>query len=490
MLNFKGYQIEIELKDGKRITGTLKQVSPKSLTLTDAVFQDGGVSPIFKIKSDKLQDLKVLKLPPNVIGKHQDRGEKGKDRGEKEREREKEKEKSNEIWDTEMSSDFDFQGNLQRFNKKDAFKDFQNIEIPKDETKIPHNEMVTAGNKFSTSSYGSNSNSNSNSGFSSGSGSASGSASGSESEPHHSESERITESINITHLLRNDSIAASLASQRRTFTCGGKNKIKVPLATPIQLLEMEKLADEKFMFPLKTSLEHSAIHISRLLRNMLKPLQDVATPTVVAFVSGGRSGSRCVSALRCLLSIKDVKCIIVNPFINERESFDDDISSEQLNKIKRFENVHFPDSLAKLKETVGDETPAIIIDALQGFDDTVSDLDFSPDSNDNIAQYINWINSHESTPGCLEIISLDCPAHIDPSSGDVIESDFVHPSTILSTGWPLHCLPKLTQFLPDWKKTYVYDTGIPQQTYLLKPNLRKFHKLDIYPSFSGTQELK
>nr|5LOP_C Chain C, KLLA0A11308p [Kluyveromyces lactis NRRL Y-1140]6AM0_D Chain D, KLLA0A11308p [Kluyveromyces lactis NRRL Y-1140]6AM0_H Chain H, KLLA0A11308p [Kluyveromyces lactis NRRL Y-1140] len=66
MLNFKGYQIEIELKDGKRITGTLKQVSPKSLTLTDAVFQDGGVSPVFKIKADKLYDLKVLKLPPNA----------------------------------------------------------------------------------------------------------------------------------------------------------------------------------------------------------------------------------------------------------------------------------------------------------------------------------------------------------------------------------------------------------------------------------------
>ncbi|CAH03079.1 Edc3p [Kluyveromyces lactis] len=468
MLNFKGYQIEIELKDGKRITGTLKQVSPKSLTLTDAVFQDGGVSPVFKIKADKLYDLKVLKLPPNANVKMNNGNGNGNGNGKQEKEKEKGKErdrfteKADEIWDTEMSSDFDFQGNLQRFNKKDAFKDFQNVEIPKDETKIPHNEMVTAGNVKETTS----------------------------------DSDKITESINITHLLRNDSIAASLANQRKTFTCGSKNKIKVPLATPIQLLEMEKIADEKFMLPLKTSLEHSGIHISRLLRNMLKSYTPPATsdsdavPTVVAFVSGGRSGSRCISALRCLLYIKDIRCIIVNPFINERESFDDDISTEQINKIKTLNNVHFPDSLAKLKELLQNEPPSIIIDALQGFDDTVSDLDFSPDSNDNIAQYIKWINSHETVSACLEVISFDCPAHIDPSSGDVIESDFVHPTTILSTGWPLHCLPKLTQILPDWRNTYVYDTGVPQQTYLLKPNLRKFYKLDIYPGFSGTQELK
>ncbi|CDO92011.1 unnamed protein product [Kluyveromyces dobzhanskii CBS 2104] len=480
MLNFRGYHIEIELKDGKRITGTLKQVSPKSLTLADAVFQDGGVSPIFKIKSDKLYDLKVLKLPSNAINKSSNvvngKQEKEKDRG-KDRERDRSAEKADEIWDTEMSSDFDFQGNLQRFNKKDAFKDFHNVEIPRDETKIPHNEMVTAGNNTLANDTSAN-------------------------DTSANDSVGITESINITHLLRNDSIAASLANQRKTFTCGGKNKIKVPLATPIQLLEMEKIADEKFMFPLKTSLEHSGIHISRLLRNLLKPyasedssasannVADSSIPTIVAFVSGGRSGARCVAALRCLLSIKDIRCIIVNPFINERESFDDDISTEQLTKIKQLSNVHFPDSLAKLKDILQNDPPSIIIDALQGFDDTVSDLDFSPDSNDNIAQYIRWINSHETVPACLEIISLDCPAHIDPSSGDVIESDFVHPTTIISTGWPLHCLPKLTQIIPDWKKTYVYDTGIPQQTYLLKPNLRKFHKLDIYPGFSGTQELK
>lgn len=454
MLNFKGYQIQIELKDGKRITGTVKHVTSKSLTLSDAVFQDGGSSPVFKIKSDKLYDLKVLKLPQSNNGNGSRPASKlEKDNGrENSRDREKEAERD-DIWDTEMSSDFDFQGNLQRFNKKDVFKDFQNVEIVKDETKIPHNEMVTAHVDKTSDN----------------------------------DTEKITESINITHLLRNDSIAASLAAQRKTFTWG-KNKSKIPLATPIQLLEMEKLADEKLAFPLKISLEHSGIHISRLLRSMLKSNTSSTPSVVVAFVSGGRSGARCVSALRCLMSIMDVKCIIVNPFIVERESFDNDISSDQLDRLKKFDNVHFPESLDQLKQILENESPTIIIDALQGFDDTVSDLDFSPNSNDNIVQFIKWINSHEQN--CLEIISLDCPAHIDPSSGDVIESTFVHPTTILSTGWPLHCLPKLTQILPDWNKTYVYDTGIPQQTYLLKPNLRKFHKLEVYPGYSGIQELK
>lgn len=176
MLNFKGYQIQIELKDGKRITGTVKHVTSKSLTLSDAVFQDGGSSPVFKIKSDKLYDLKVLKLPQSNNGNGSRPASKlEKDNGrENSRDREKEAERD-DIWDTEMSSDFDFQGNLQRFNKKDVFKDFQNVEIVKDETKIPHNEMVTAHVDKTSDN----------------------------------DTEKITESINITHLLRNDSIAAS-----------------------------------------------------------------------------------------------------------------------------------------------------------------------------------------------------------------------------------------------------------------------------------------
>lgn len=463
--------MEIQLKDGKRILGVIKQASSKSLTLTDALFQDGGVSPVFKIKADKLCDLKVLKLPCAPQGQRDNNNEQLSPAPTSSRDRRRDMPSSTspstaEPWDTEISSDFDFQGNLQRFNKKDVFKDFQNIEIPSDPLKVPHNEMVT-------------------------------------------------ESINITHLLRNDSVAASLAAHRKTFTCN-KGRTKVPTATPIQLLEMEKLSAEKFGFTLPLSLEHSGVHLSRLLRTMLKShgsstvvgdsssnnqdageseaLQRSALPLplVVAFISAGRSGSRCVSALRCLLAIQDVECIVVDPFGKERNGLDADHreTTHQLSMLHRFRNVSLPESLTALKRTVNGKTPAIIIDALQGFDDTLADLDVEPEQGGlqtTISDYIDWINHYQQTGP--EIVSLDCPAHIDPSSGDVLASQFVRPSCILATGWPLQSLPKLTALLPDWKKTYVYHTGIPHDTYLLRPNLRKFHHVDVFGN-AGVQELR
>ncbi|AET37587.1 Edc3p Ecym_1354 [Eremothecium cymbalariae DBVPG len=563
MSQFQGFKVQVELKDGKLITGSISKCNSKSLTLQEVVFSDGGISQLFKVKSTRLKNLKVIGVPKggkkwisssntgnSSNGSHNNNnnnngrienasrvqnngaihGSNGStsntcgttdisDNNGSVSRSAKVSSSNNSVkkdgnWEHDddleklKSEEFDFQGNLRMFNKEDVFAKLkQQDTVNPNERLVSHNkqkktklnfendEMVITNakdddweerpgvsatkNRTTTPSV---------------------TADAGSSGPS-TEYLPITKSINITHLLQQSNkssaseeevlsklqkvLSPSSRSPSLSKTPGFrtlKTNISVPLANPVQLLEMERLASDTFAFPPALSIEHSAVHLSKFIkqklggRARLYNANNNAQPLMVILASDNRSGARALAVGRCLSQHGHIRVIaVLTTEMMAHGPVSDNSVRSQLEMFTKFGG-KIVDTVSGLKSMLEklNSPVEIVLDAMQGFDCNLSDLVDTYESDDEsselarIKNLITWCNEQTCA-----VWSLDIPSGIDAGSAIPNFDTYIRPTTIISTAWPLTSLNLL-----DCHELYLCDIGIPQQCYAMRNSLRKFSAVE------------
>ncbi|EDO16830.1 hypothetical protein Kpol_1056p31 [Vanderwaltozyma polyspora DSM 70294] len=566
MSQFFGYGVQVELKDGKLIQGKIVKATSKGLTLSDVKFGDGGTSQAFKVRASRLKDLKVLFVAASGGNSSMSNGG-GKKNGSRPQSRQQQGGGGGKIdWEDDdvarikAQDDFDFEGSLRMFNKKDVFAQLkQNDEISPESRLVSHNkkqrinddgeakfdikELVIPNAKNDAWNELDDVNINTARSNSGGERNVEGDDEEEAEEDDDDDDYEvddvdnpdffpITKSINITHLLHTASASSNKTSDNESSTSdNGQEEIltklgqmlinqtskgvqksispsdvsksqvlkakninlSVPMATPIQLLEIERTATDFFGISSQIVLENYALSASFFIRQKLggrvrlHSQNSNAEPLVVIMTSDtSRTGPRAIALGRHLCQTNAIRVITV--FTGLQEEILDKQVAEQLDIYKKCGG-KLVTSVAALENAISklNSPVEIIIDGIQGFDCTLREI-FDSESYYNIKNegesikkrtidLITWANSNQNSR--KQIWSLDLPSGYDSGSG--LSSEISINSTgILSTGWPLQCLHTIKASMPHLQDIVVVDTATPQGVYKQRNSLRKFQNCDLF----------
>lgn len=520
MSQFFGFGVRVELKDGKLIEGKIAKATSKGLTLNDVKFGDGGTSQAFKVRASRLKDLKVLSVATSK-------------RDYKEQKQPQQSHSEGRDWqDDDVSKlkeqeDFDFQGNLRMFNKKDVFAELKqrdevapedrlvshNKKVKESEVKYQNDEMVLANAKDDAWN-----------------------AISSDDEDDYDDDDEeffdvdngsylpVTKSINITHLLHSasstgaagketqqDQVVAQLEkmikgqTRAHSFSSApgspastAQLKIKdskqtVPMATPVQLMEIERVNSEQFGITSDIMLENFATNASFFLkhklggRTRLRRDNHNPEPLVVILTSdSNRSGARSMALGRHLCQSGHIRVIAL--FTCSTSDLQDAQVKEQYELFKKCGG-KVVNSVGALKNTVDklNSPVEIVIDAMQGFDCSLTDLDESSNAQDyesstsmeaRALDTINWCNLLQ---GQVQIWSLDIPSGYDSGTGLANFNSTVSATGVICSGWPLTALTTVKQTGSyRLEECAAIDMGTPHCVYSQRTSLRKFQSRDLF----------
>ncbi|KAK7680448.1 hypothetical protein QCA50_016445 [Cerrena zonata] len=241
----------------------------------------------------------------------------------------------------------------------------------------------------------------------------------------------------------------SSGSLKKTYKLvnSADHKSAIPLASPVQLVEVERLAHDTY--------------------------------------GSGRCGSRAFATGRHLTNhgIRVLAYVINN----------DDSDKELTKQWDLFENVGgkvITSDVSTLINILTHEldTPVeLIIDALQGYDDHLEDIFYQDQDLQSVKDLIVWCNEPKQKN---KIMSLDIPSGIDGGSGTVLDQCLVlHSRWIISMGLPIigliHAYKNGHLGVDDEEVDhFLVDIGIPNKVYSTKGNLRKFDKFWFSAEFS------
>ncbi|SCU91263.1 LAME_0E11848g1_1 [Lachancea meyersii CBS 8951] len=476
MSQFSGFGVEVELKDGKVISGTVAKANGKSLTLSDVIFSDGGTSQVFKVKATRLKDLKVVSTPKHVApeksaskltSKIPPSAETGWE--------------DDDAAAIKRQDDFDFQENLRMFNKQDVFAKLkEQDQVGQNARLVSHNlrdrkmetdELVIPDAKQDNWDS-------------------------LEEESTHTEYLPITKSINITHLLqtagdtdtKNDQMLSQLQRALKSPRSSSISKsagfvaastgIAVPCATPVQLLEIERVSSDSFGFTSKLALEHWAIHMSQFVKQKmggrvrLHAQNSNPQPLVVILAGDNRCGARGLALGRILCQSSLVRVIVLftntpeDPEVNEQWHLYQKSGGKTVESLQSLKS-----SLEKLNSPV--ET---VFDAMQGFDSNLQDMCSDASDEGRLEDIINWCNSQKS------IWSLDIPSGLDAASAmPNFLGVHINATTVICLCWPLTGTYNLkTQLAERGLEIHLVDMGVPQAVYSTRTSLRKFQIADLF----------
>ncbi|SCW02659.1 LAFE_0F11496g1_1 [Lachancea fermentati] len=462
MSQFAGFGVQVELKDGKVISGRIAKANSKSLTLSDVTFSDGGTSQVFKVKSSRLRDLKVVSTPSGKRQKNELQADWQDD----------------DVAQIKQGGEFDFQENLRMFNKEDVFAKLkENDKVDQDSRLVSHNKrekkldtdelVIPDAKQDNWDSL--------------------------EEESTHTEYLPITKSINITHLLQNageiDSTNDNVLSQlQKALSRPGSiskpaefvsnaSGLPVPCATPVQLLEIERVCSDNYGFTPKFALEHWAIHMSQFVKQKLggrvrlHAHNNNPQPLVVILAGDNRCGARGLALGRLLCQSSLVRVMVL--FTNAPE---DSEVCEQWTLYQKCGG-KTADSLLTLQSTLEklNSPVEIVIDAMQGFDFNIQDLCTDVSVEQRIEDMITWCNSQRA------IWSLDIPSGLD--AGSAIPTFHVHvkPTVFICLCWPVTGTYNLKKQYPERnQEVHLVDMGVPQAVYSQRSSLRKFQTTDLF----------
>lgn len=519
--------MELELKDGKVLEGRIERASEKGISLTDVVFSDGGKSQSFNVRASRLQDLKVLDMP---LGKMNQKAAKPavKTNGSKPNNADIQWQ-HDDVTKIKEQDDFDFQGNLGMFNKKDVFAELRkNDTIASEERLVSHNkrngnynapqekleidEMVIpdakndSWNKISEEEGIAARKNDTNIGLPS-------------VDKEDSNYLPITESLNITHLLhsattdtkegnstnegdvlakleqmikRSSSVSnPSLSAGMKTSAIKMKNsEYYVPTATPVQLLEIERVAADEFGINSTIMLENFALNAGFFLkkklggRSRLRSTNKNAEPLVVILTSDSdRAGSRALALGRHLCQSGHIRVITLFTTPSAAELLEASVK-QQFEKYKSCGG-KVVNSISALEATLEQlNSPVeIVIDAMQGFDINLADLyeNLSLPQNPAMASaspqekrirgMVEWCNRQHSH---TRIWSLDIPSGHDSAAGMPSFETCVHATGIIAAGWPLTALHQITAQDEHLEDLVMIDIGVPSGSYARRASLRRF----------------
>ncbi|CDK29793.1 unnamed protein product [Kuraishia capsulata CBS 1993] len=478
MSQFVGYTLELILKDGPSIKGVVSKIEDKDVTLVDAIFTGKEENLIHEItfSGKAIKDLIVFGLPPKKKDKKQKVNAASTVESKKAPKKKKEEAKSGNVdWgafsvEKIKSEDFDFASNLQKFDKNEVFRQLSesdNIDASqrlvghnKIKTKYDNTEMVLSkpseddwesihsdGDKTSSSQKS--------------------------SQKSHS-SEAPIKQIAIQKPARN----LTPSNTGFQLICG---KEVLPLCTPVQLLEIERIAGETFDIDFALMTENASRGLSELVINILggntgrfSGANHNAPALVLLLVGNNRSGARALALGRQLVN-HGVR--VISNMITEQIQDLLPMVKKQLDMFTKFGG-KTTGSLRQLQTVLTKtESPLeLIVDGLQGYDSSLNDL-FGEEL-DKVKELISWCNSQTER---ASILSIDVPAGLDPSTGMEESPDIVviESRWIASIGLPLNLISNAYRFgyakRGDWIH-YLIDSCIPKGVFK-QGNLKKFDRV-------------
>lgn len=626
MSQFIGYGVKLELKDGKILEGKITKATSKGLVLSDVKFEDGGSSQLFKVRSSQLKDLKVVSVrqkngkgtgsngnAANKSSRNKSRNDYSMNSGSQTNgntshggSRHNNNNNNNSRYDSDwanddvnqikLQDDFDFQGNLNMFNKKDVFAQLkQQDDVAPELRLVAHNkkkdyekpknfdidEMVIPNAKEDSwhkidSERPQQQKSDGYLDFESGTDDDDDDDDHEDRqlsntrdrknnnqikhnvedddddddeglEFHDADELPITQAVNITHLLHkaakgsnsgkskdgsqgNEQMLAKLeqmiiqqskGSTRRNSSISSKKptllKIKdsskqIATATPVQLLEIERIAQDHFGITAPILIENFAINLAQVIKQKLggkarlRLENSNAEPLVVILTSDSvRSGARALALGRQLCRTGHIR--VITMFTTSVNEIQDSLVKEQLELFKKCGGkvVNKVSSLESAVMSLNSPVE-IVIDAMQGFDYNISDIfeniaeaeqaDEDVNASDQnrrnntrnsvskaetieqrITDIINWCNNQR---GSTKIWSLNVASSFDSGSGVQNFPVAVQATGVICTGWPLSSLPNIKYTLSSLDDVVAVDMGFPRGVYTLQNSLRKFLSFDVF----------
>ncbi|CAI4059935.1 Edc3p SKDI_05G0570 [Saccharomyces kudriavzevii IFO 1802] len=541
MSQFVGFGVQVELKDGKLIQGKIAKATSKGLTLNDVQFGDGGKSQAFKVRASRLKDLKVL-TAASQSGKRKQQRQLQQQNDYSQNRGEHIDWQDDDVSKIKQQEDFDFQGNLGMFNKKDVFAQLkQNDDILPENRLQGHNrkqpqsqqnnyqndELIIPDAKKDSWNNISSKNEQS----------------AQESQPQQDDQDGIeleddeheydvddiddprylpiTQSLNITHLIHSATSSPSIDDKTRNTIISDKDQVlaklgqmiisqsrsnstslpattkqttikskntkqSIPMATPVQLLEMESITSEFFSINSSVLLENFAVNASFLIkqklggRARLRLQNSNPEPLVVILASdSNRSGAKALALGRHLCQAGHIRVITL--FTCPQNELQDSMVKQQTEIYKKCGGkiVNSISSLESAMETLNSPVE-IVVDAMQGYDCTLSDLAGTSEAIETrIKSMISWCNRQR---GSTKVWALDIPNGFDAGSGlpDVFFPDRIEATGIICSGWPLIAINNLSINLPKLEDVVLVDMGIPQGVYSQRTSLRKFQNCDLF----------
>jgi len=527
MSQFCGYTLEIVLNDPSHTTirGIIKKIIDKNLLVSNPIYLDGTKYKDNEalIKGTDIKDLKVVELPKKKKkGKKKDSTKQEKRTQQKKSTKEngkkiksklpknrsydddqdvvyKQSTPSNVIetgsgWDAEDATkvkkmdDFDFQSNLEKFDKKSVFEEISKQDsinpsdrlvsvnkVAPEERKYGNNEMVLEKHKdvwdnIHDEDYSTGSN-------------------------IKAKNSTTTGSSNIGSSKENDSFIDAnetlikggiplMDSMRLSIKETGK-----PAATcsPLQLAEIENISREKFHMNRQTLVENCSRNIAELIiKKVLGEFRVNSSnhnspPLVLLLVGNNRAGSIALGTGRMLFN-HGIRTIAY--LLHDFEQSEDELTNEVQCNLDTFEAcggkvVTQLQSLSQILSKL-DSPLEFILDGLQGYDTDLNDY-IEPELTRS-KELVRWCNSLD-----LPIMSIDIPSGLNASSGTADFGNYLKAQYLISIGLPLNSILntyKFGYFKPSELMHFVVDNGLPKNVFRSKSSFRKFEKSWFSASWS------
>lgn len=436
-MDFTNYKVSVFLKNGTKSTGLIHAVDASQITL----LPEGG--SLHRVPSADIADIKVVQLPAKKPQKPKDESRSSTPRSQI------------KAVAPDMLLDFDFEANLAMFDKRQVFADFLRQDhvdpsqrlvghnrVKKEDAKYENTEMVLDQAKADAwELIGSPVPAPIPSGIATRQGSTLGAG----------------------------SLVTFVNPQNQPLTC----------VSPVQLIEIERMAKEYFGVLPALMAETVAVSLSQLIINrILGGLTRLSNrknhnlpPLVLLLVGSARNGLRAYATGRHLAN----HGVRVLAFVVYNEDDDADLRQQQ----SLFEGAGgkvLAGTFAELTHVMSQlETPVeLIIDGLLGYDCRLEDLFYDHTDLTLLYDLANWCLHPQQQQ---KIMSLDLPLGIDSGSGTA--GDIVlRGKWCVLMGMPVTglMLAYKAQVLVDDVVHYLVDQGVPNKVYQQKANLRKFDK--------------
>lgn len=506
MTEFLHYKVDLFLRDGTHSIGVIDAINKEHVLLRLA-----ETGHAVNVVNSQISDLKVLQLPADhkKRNKHREqpldeaivfdhsstqtsaasvltsvdntRSNTPQIRNKKDR-----PDRSDPVWGQGISSgaDFDFEANLAMFDKKSAFADFQRgdttspgdrlVDHNKKKEKYDNDEMVLDRSRSDNwDLIGSNAK---------------------EPKQKYAGNSGVVPS-------RLDTMSPRHVRNFKLVNSDGNTV--VPQCTPVQLMEIERLAIESFGIDAGIMSEIAASHLSSLItKSILGGSARLSNrknhnlpPLVLMLIGSGRSGARAFATGRHLTN----HGIRVLAFVLNIEDTDKELQTQRTLFESNGGKVLSSDA-SNLIHTIEHEldTPVeLVIDALQGYADHLEDMFYLDDAQKNLRLLIDWCNRPHVSK---RILALDIPSGIDGGSGTVLDESLqIKCHWCVSMGLPISgLLYAYRNGVLSYDKEeplvihYLIDVGVPNKVYQSKGNLRKFDKLwysaDFAPRLNVTAD--
>jgi enhancer of mRNA-decapping protein 3 len=364
--------------------------------------------------------------------------------------------------------DFDFAANLSLFDKQSVFNEIrQQDKTDPNARLVAHNQLKPAGlpGKIPNNEMITQSDSNWDFGVSSSS-----SSEGPRKLSHNGP-------LNLQKLRKSSAPGAGSGASGTKYKFVARNTNgECPCASPVQIVELERLVAESFGINESMLSENAARGVAELALKALggrvrfQSKNKNSRPCVVALIGDHRAGCRALGALRHL-SNRLVTTIAVVPSKDVRHS---SALSCQLQAFEASGGKVVSD-LTKLRAVLSsfDSPVELIIDGLQGYQ-TFEDI-WDDDALSTAISLIEWANSSP-----CDSISLDIPAGLDASTGlPGSQQTFLRAKWVLSCGFPLTGTMNahLAEIVGenDWTH-YLIDVGIPRSA-LTVGSMKRFENV-------------